>query len=75
MVKRLDLNQKPTISEELKRQLDDRQLLSVNEGAALVSVSPAMIRRFLEKKILTRYKLNSRTLVSARELLGLVRIG
>jgi hypothetical protein len=66
--------QKPRISQELKQQLDDRQLLSIPEGAALVSCSPAMIRRFLEKRQLTRFKLNSRTLVSAKELLALVRV-
>ena len=62
--------QKPTIP---VREIDERKFISIVEAANLVSVSEGMIRRFLEKKKLTRYKLNSRTLVSASEVLGLVR--
>ena len=62
--------QKPTLP---IKEVDSRKFISINEAAMLVSVSEGMIRRFLERKQLTRYKLNSRTLVSASELLGLVR--
>jgi excisionase family DNA binding protein len=66
--------QKPTISLEMRERLDDRQLLSINEGAALLSVSNGMIRKFLERKQIHRYKLGKRTLISAKELLALVRV-
>jgi excisionase family DNA binding protein len=62
--------QKPTIP---VKEIDERKFISIVEAAELVSVSEGMIRRFLERKQIKRYKLNSRTLVSASEVLGLVR--
>jgi hypothetical protein len=54
-------------------QAEERKFLSIGRGAAFVSVSEGMIRRLLERRQLTRYKLGARTLIDPQELLTLVQ--
>jgi|CZKY01.1.fsa_nt_gi hypothetical protein len=55
--------------------LDPEQLISIPEGAELVRLSPATIRRYLTHKRLRRFKVggpNGRTLVKVGDLMSLV---
>jgi len=46
--------------------------LTVREGAALLKLSEASIRRYLTLKKLRRFKVGSRTLLKRGDVLGLV---
>jgi len=63
---------RPQMTRELA-QAEERKFLSIDRGAAFVDVSTGMIRRLLERKQLTRYKLGARTLIDPQELLTLIR--
>jgi hypothetical protein len=56
------------------RAVDPDDLTDIAGGAKLVFVAPKTISNWLSQGALTRYKVkNGRTLVSKRELLGLIR--
>ncbi len=63
--------EKPALKQQ--EQVEPPAFMSVAAGAELISVSEGMIRRLLERKQLKRYKLGTRTLLKASELLALVR--
>ena len=48
------------------------EFLTVREGAALLKLSEASIRRYLTLKKLRRFKVGSRTLLKRGDVLGLV---
>jgi hypothetical protein len=54
---------------------DVQDLVDVPGGAAMVFVSRKTIWNWLTQGILTRYKVQGRTLVSKRELAALIRKG
>jgi hypothetical protein len=69
MAKPLTL-QKPTIPEG---DIDPRQFKSIGAAAELIDVSEGLIRKFLERRELKRYKLGARTLININELLKLIK--
>ena len=56
------------------KPLDLEDLIDIPGGAKMVFVTPKTIANWLSQGLLSRYKVNGgRTLVSRRELLGLIR--
>jgi hypothetical protein len=49
------------------------RLVHVKEAAQLLRISEVSIRRYLTKKILTRYKVGARTVMKLSDVLALVR--
>jgi excisionase family DNA binding protein len=52
--------------------LADQKFLTVEEAAQLVGLSHWAIRRWIQKGLLTKFKVRQRTIVSRRELLALL---
>lgn len=52
--------------------LTDQKFLTVEEAAQLVGLSHWAIRRWIQKGLLTKFKVRQRTIVSRRELLALL---
>jgi hypothetical protein len=62
-----------TATAAVPASLDDPEFTSVLGAAALMTVSEETIRKMLTRKLLRRFKFGGRTLVSVRQLRGLVR--
>ena len=56
-----------------KQSDGDSKYINVPEAAELTRLSEISIRRYLTKKLLTRYKVFGRTLLRRDEVLALIR--
>jgi len=62
-----------TASRTARHEKEPIDLKRTRIAAQEVGISEGMVRRFLERKQLRRWKLNSLTFVSVSELRGLIR--
>lgn len=56
-----------------KPQVQDPKFINVPEAAELTRLSEVSIRRYLTRKLLTRYKVFGRTLLKRDEVMALIR--